>query len=69
MWAEGDLNPHALRRLLLRQVRLPFRHPPVFAKEKPEQKESRSGFSLACPPCRDRTYDLILKRDLLYQLS
>ena len=31
--------------------------------------EVLKSISLACAPSRDRTYDLILKRDLLYQLS
>ncbi len=57
---EEDLNLHGLPRLLLRQVRLPIspsRHI-IFLIE-----------FFPSAPSRDRTYDLILKRDLLYQLS
>ena len=51
-----DLNLHGLPRLLLRQVRLPISPP-------------RHIRYLTGASSRDRTYDLILKRDLLYQLS
>lgn len=29
VWARRDSNPHALRHMLLRHARLPFRHSPV----------------------------------------
>ena len=58
--AGEDLNLHALRHLLLRQACLPFHHPRICLKVK---------FFNSCASSRDRTYDLVLKRDLLYQLS
>lgn len=56
-----DLNLHGLPRLLLRQVRLPI--------SPPRHIVSVILYIKTGALSRDRTYDLILKRDLLYQLS
>ncbi len=54
-----DSNLQGLLRVVLSHVRLPISPPRHYS----------SNFTLLCAPSRDRTYDLILKRDLLYQLS
>ncbi len=65
-----DLNLHGLPRLLLRQVRLPISPPRhIYLYYHNEDFIHHFSSVITGAPSRDRTYDLILKRDLLYQLS
>lgn len=57
-WVGGDSNSHALRRRVLSAVRLPI--------SPPTQSYYRIHTS---PPGRSRTYDRLVKSELLYQLS
>ena len=76
------MNLHGLPRLLLRQVRLPISPPRrTFTLQCFAPYTSTKGscvslpprrmctISFPCPPSRIRTYDQLLKRQLLYQLS
>ncbi len=84
MWCRGeDLNLHELPRLLLRQVRLPISPPRHLLHDYPALSEHRRQVHVyhlaatatlficfaACAPTRIRTWDLLLKREQLYQLS
>ena len=52
----GDLNPHGVTHQILSLARLPI--PPL------SRTLNKNG-----EPCRDRTYDPLIKSQLLYQLS
>ena len=58
IWAREDSNLHGLPHVVLSHARIPFRHSPDIA-----------SIPVKCPPGRDRTYDRLHKRELLYQLS
>src|SRR3989344_3577355 len=64
LWARGDSNPHLLRDMVLSHAPVPIRllAQIFFCK-------TYFPHLLASAPTWARTRDLILKRDLLYQLS
>ena len=71
LWAGEDLNLHSLRNQFLKLACIPFHHPPKikYKKLKNLKRIINNLDFLTGASSRLRTCDLVLKRDLLYQLS